>query len=170
VQPEDLARSLAQLEAVWLARIEFRENPGFDPERDQDRVRYAVGRETRIDHSESGEASLMTLMARIDWSHVDEGEIPFDLEVDLQGLFAWSSPIDDEDFAAAWLEFNGVYLLWPYLRSHVALITTASSLPPLTIPTLRVPRPEIGETVAEGDDESGATVESQGQSPEDEST
>ncbi len=45
----------------------------------------------------------------------DEGEIesPIELSLSIAGLFVYPSPVDDRELAEAWLEWNGVYLLWP---------------------------------------------------------
>jgi len=49
----------------------------------------------------------------------------------------------EEDFRRDWLDFNAPYLLWPYARAYIANLTGSSSLPPLTIFTMKVPHPPI---------------------------
>jgi preprotein translocase subunit SecB len=87
----------------------------------------------------------------VDWSRTDEAEGPYPFELNAEGMFQWSaaSAPKTERMARLWLEHNGIYLLWPYLRTYVATITGMSDLRPLTIYTMRVPdRPKL-----EGDDD-----------------
>jgi preprotein translocase subunit SecB len=86
----------------------------------------------------------------VDWSRTDEAEglYPFELNAEVTGMFQWSpaSAPKTERMARLWLDYNGIYLLWAYLRTHVATITGMSDLPPLTIYTMRVPdRPQLDE-------------------------
>jgi len=84
----------------------------------------------------------LELDVKVEWRHVSDEPFtaPFDLELTVSGLFEWDHTTHARDLVDAWLEWNGVYLLWPYLRSYVAQITGASSLPPLTIYTMKVPQ------------------------------
>jgi hypothetical protein len=157
VPPEpDLVFSAAQLEEVWLGAVAFRENPSFDMSI-HGGIEYFVNESTEIEFTltEEGEVpqALLRLGAEIEWRGypAEDGdelkppdEIPFDLSLTIVGRFSLSKLDRDEEFLRAWLEYNGVYLLWPYLRQHVAQITGAGSLPTLTIYTMRVPRPPAG--------------------------
>ena len=80
----------------------------------------------------------------------------FDLSLAVDGLFLWIDPHLDEDFRRAWLGLNGRYLLWPYARSYAAMITSASSLPPLTLFTMQIPGSGLGALVETADAEEGS--------------
>jgi preprotein translocase subunit SecB len=118
-----------------------------------------------LGRSEDGLVAAVTLSAAISFSRTDgaEGPLPFSLEPDVHGVFRW--PPDDlppsDDLAEAWLEYNGMYLLWPYLRSYIATITGFSHLPALTIYTMNVPKPPVipeADAVGLADDTGPETV------------
>jgi len=91
---------------------------------------------------------------------------PFDLALDVHGIFVWNQEMfpPDEALAKGWLEYNGMYLLWPYLRSYVTMITAATHFPALTIYTMNVPQPpvippkDVEAEVAEENHQLGETV------------
>jgi hypothetical protein len=52
------------------------------------------------------------------------------------------------------LEYNGMYLLWPYVRAYTATLTGLSGFPTPTIVTMNVPKPPvIPSEHAEGEQE-----------------
>jgi hypothetical protein len=141
----------AQLEGVWLHSVRFAENENFD-ESERSGLFYFVNAKVTHDPFEHDEEHDQTwavarLHATIEWRREDEYEqryerpIPFELELVVGGAFAWPSSSIDKRVGNAWLEFNARYLLWPYLRSYAASVTSMSRLPPLTIYTLSVPEP-----------------------------
>jgi hypothetical protein len=139
----------AQLESVHLGRLEFAPDPSF-PVEELARVTYEVAPGVGIGELRSNERGLesdLTLRASIAFSRVeeDEGPLPFEMTIELHGSFVWVSDAlpPDEDIARAWLDYNGMYLMWPYLRSYVAAITGMSHLPALTIYTMNVPKPPV---------------------------
>jgi preprotein translocase subunit SecB len=129
-----------QLESVWLSRVTFRENLEFDPD-DANACRYSLRRSAEID-SVAEDMWVLHMDVEVEWTRSDDGEeLPFDLGLQVSGAFSWEQAPVDPSFVHGWLDFNGPYLLWPYLRSHIATVTNLSSLPPLTIYTMTVPRP-----------------------------
>jgi preprotein translocase subunit SecB len=140
--PDDFVPHLAQLGSAWLAETEFRVNPRFDPERHS--VEYGV----EVNHADpvvdSDGDTRIHVEARVTWSgaegqDVDSIEAPFDLRLIAGGNFVWAED-RDEDYRVRWTNFNGTYLLWPYLRAYAAQIVAAAGLPPFTLPTFAVPR------------------------------
>jgi preprotein translocase subunit SecB len=148
VSPSDQFRLAAgQLEHCWVSKINFVENEHFTPS--EESVRYNVDHSSRSDFNEKADSALLHLDVAIKWTHSDDaGDFtpPFVLDLTVTGLFEWRESMHDPALREAWLEWNGVYLLWPYLRACVAQITTISSLPTLTIYTLRVPDPPPSAT------------------------
>jgi preprotein translocase subunit SecB len=140
--PEEEQQPVAnagQLEAVWLSEVHFKENLAFDPA-DAKECHYSLSRSDVIEPAQD-DMWILHLKVEVEWTRQDDAkELPFELGLQISGAFAWPTP-PDPDYAHGWLEFNGVYLLWPYLRSHISSITNASRLPALTIFTLTVPRP-----------------------------
>lgn len=67
------------------------------------------------------------------------------MEIAVHGVFGWdaSAQPPSDDLAKGWLEYNGMYLLWPYLRSYVSLISGLSHVSELTIFTMNVPLPPV---------------------------
>jgi hypothetical protein len=110
---------------------------------------------SEFDRDTEGLTAAIRLNAVVEFAHpADEsaeesdqtgpGPVPFEIELALHGTFSWdSAEMPDDDLARGWLEYNGMYLMWPYLRSYVAIITGMSHLPSLTIYTMNVPKPPV---------------------------
>lgn len=145
MQPEFIPNT-GQLVGVWLKAIDFEENEDFDPERHQVTYSLNVDHETDTELGE-GKGSVIEVSLSLEWEAADAEKVsppPFDLTVVVHGMFEWQEP-RDEDFRRGWTDYNGVYLVWPYIRSFVATVTAFSLLPSFTVPTLAVPRPEVYE-------------------------
>jgi preprotein translocase subunit SecB len=140
----------AQLEGAWLGRVLFEPNPLATGE-DAPHNEYFVHPEVNIEDPQRDEdgslAAVLTLTATVSFSRTDgaEGPLPFLLELDVHGVFRWSASQapQSDDLARGWLDYNGMYLLWPYLRSYVTVITGFSHLPALTLYTMNVPNPPV---------------------------
>lgn len=150
--------AVGQLQHAWLRNVAFQENARFDFQ--TARLTYHVElADLQIDFRADDDAAdrgsdwaVLHVPATVEWQ-IAEGEIeapeieaPFELSLTVAGLFTWEPAPPKRESQQRWLDYNGVYLLWPYLRSYVAMITGASSLPPLTIYTRRVP--ELPSAVA----------------------
>jgi preprotein translocase subunit SecB len=140
----------AQLEDTWVARLAFDENREFD-RADSQNTSYAV--EPRVEigelikQNDGAIEATVRLGANVVFSREDdqEGPLPFGLAIEICGLFRWEPDVipPEDHLASAWLEYNGMYLLWPYLRSHIAAVTAMSRLPTLTIYTMNTPKPPV---------------------------
>lgn len=146
--PDEVLLSAAQLDGVWLTSVTFAENRLLDPDR---KPTYSLTHTTDVDlfdDEDGNPLGLLELHAKVDWAADVDGEPvepPFELALTVVGIFAFNPQRQrDERFASAWLDYNGVYLLWPYLRTYISTITGLSTLPPLTIYTMRVPNPPVG--------------------------
>ena len=137
--PPEFVPNLGQLQSVWLAAVEFRKNERFE-----------LGTHGAIwsldvtggDVLVSPTTTTQDITVVVLWEPDDDStpfEQPFELSVVVAGDFNWPDHLD-EDYRRGWTEFNSLYLLWPYVRSHVSMITGAAGLPPLYLPTLAVPR------------------------------
>lgn len=147
--PPDFVPHAAQLKQAWLASVDFQLHPAFDPDRDQ--AVYSLDANHEISVSEDDESSAVILVSLIlEWSPPDsetpakDFEPPFNLSISMGGAFEWPEgrPVETR---RTWTEYNGMYLVWPYLRAQVSAIVTASGLPGFMLPTLVVPRPEEWE-------------------------
>ena len=140
-----------QLQDVFLTSIEFQRHETFDLDV-HDAPPYAI--ETTTDATLSAEHDLVmvSFRAEIEWAdrrdHDDDRryEKPFDLALTLGGSFQWAVPDAAADDIVGWIKFNTDHLFWPYLRAYTQQITAFSDLPPLTLYTIRVPRPRLGAT------------------------
>ena len=143
-------RSAGQLEFAWLQAAEFRVAPGFDPDGPNVRYHLDYEHEIAIGEGESERVAFVNLAVVVRWT--DENDepteaYPFDLTLHVGGHFNWEPEQYDRETFEAWLEWNGVYLLWPYARAYITALTSASLYPPLTIHTLRVPDPPQREAI-----------------------
>jgi hypothetical protein len=146
-QPELPPLAVGQLEHAWLASVAFQENRDFEFAYEKLTYRVVLDHTVRYGEGEFANTAILDVSAMIEWRPVEgeeevevEVEAPFSLSLGVGGWFAWQQSHERES-VERWLEYNGVYLLWPYLRSYVSIITSASSVPPLTIYTMRVPDP-----------------------------
>jgi preprotein translocase subunit SecB len=133
--PPSFVPNSGQLRAAWLSAVAFKYN---DELRLNEGLQYDldIRPETTVDAA----GSKATIHLAIVWDGEDESLRPFELEIAVSGYFAWEEEIAD-DYKDGWTQFNGLYLLWPYLRSYVTSITAQSVGEPLILPTLAVPRP-----------------------------
>lgn len=129
---------------VHLGGIEFARRDDWEP----DSVQYAVVSEIGAELANDRASVKATLAAEINWHRPgDDGEQvegPFDLSIDVVGVFSWAEPDQTDEDIVGWVEFNAQHLLWPYLRSYASTITAASGLPVLTLFTISVPYPALG--------------------------
>jgi preprotein translocase subunit SecB len=161
LRPDDPFLAVAQLRHAWLSAVDFVERDKFVPSADWE---FFVKFEHEI-VSADDEAAGVRLNVMITWERkaaeaeqtaaeaeqtAADAEPPFELELSVDGMFEWERPGIDEDFRRSWLEFNAAYLLWPYARNFAATITSSSSLPVLTMPTLRVPHPPLASLMLPG--------------------
>jgi hypothetical protein len=139
-----------QLIEVFLAEVHFRRNPEFDYDEHAGAASFFVESMTRADVSDERTEGETALEASVKWRATDGSDTPivqpFDINVTVVGRFEWQTPDMEVDEIRAWLEFNGEFLLWPYLRGYVGQITAQSDLPALHLPTLSLPRPRLGRT------------------------
>jgi preprotein translocase subunit SecB len=143
-------RAAGQLQFAWLDGTTFQARSDFDP--DATTVRYQLDYEhdVAIGEGESERVAFVNLAIVVTWTDENDeptDDYPFDLTLHVGGHFTWEPEQYDRDTFEAWLEWNGVYLLWPYARAYIGALTSASLFPPLTIHTLRVPDPPAREAI-----------------------
>lgn len=66
----------------------------------------------------------------------DEEPLPFDIDVSITGFFTINS--DDEKLRDTLINENAVAILFPFLRSTIASLTTLANKPPLILPIVNV--------------------------------
>ena len=136
-----------QLEAVTVSRLLFGVDSAFDDE-DKELLTYEVVPAVEIgdlEYQEDGALQAnVALTAKIEFSRAEPGPVPFNLEIKLDGCFCWDTKdVPTEPLARGWLEYNGMYLMWPFLRAYVSTITAFSKHPKLMIYTMNVPKPPV---------------------------
>lgn len=139
-----------QLLHVWLSGVQFTEHSDFDLERE--RVTYSV-EEAREVVSDADDAATLRFGVTVRWRDAESGDDragPFALSVEASGHFHGEEGVDPDDFRA-WVDFNGPYLLWPYVRMYIGTLTSQSRFPPLTIFTLQLPQPLLDAETGEFD-------------------
>jgi preprotein translocase subunit SecB len=137
--PSTFTPGLGQLVSARVSALHFETNERFDMARHQ--VMYETDTDRHVDLTLNG--STVEVEVKLEWEPVEpdtEVEYPFELHIAVTGEFEFPEDAP-EDFRRGWTEFNGVYLLWPYVRSYVSALVAWSSLPPLILPTLSVPSP-----------------------------
>ena len=65
---------------------------------------------------------------------MDQPDLPFDAETTIVGSFELSG-IENVDKA---MKQNATAILYPYVRSTLALLTTLAAIPPVNIPTINL--------------------------------
>jgi len=64
-------------------------------------------------------------------------EIPFKLEIEIEGLFSWGDELENKsDRLEFLLNENAPAILYSYLRPMITTITLDANLPPLVIPLM----------------------------------
>jgi preprotein translocase subunit SecB len=124
-------------------------------------VRYNVehAHQVAIGEGDNERSAFVDLGIEVTWTDENDEPVeayPFDLTLHVGGHFAWEPKQYNRETFAAWLEWNGVYLLWPYARAYITALTSTSPYPPLTINTLRVPDPPAPEAMEAAEASSAA--------------
>jgi hypothetical protein len=137
---DEIRYAAGQLKGCWLSAVSYVEHEAGGPATN---LRYRVDQDTRVEFADDGADATLSFDAEIVWIHPEDKEFesPFDLKLTITGSFEWAETMPDKELREAWLEWNGAYLLWPYLRAQVAAITGASSVETMTLYTMRVPEP-----------------------------
>lgn len=138
----------AQLVVTALGAVRFEPDEEF-PVEDIGNVSYTVEPGVELgdlQHQEDGRVTAgMKVHVSVVFTRLDESEgpTPFELELDVHGMFQWTAETfpADERLARGWLQYNGMYLLWPYVRSYITGLTAQSWFPALMIGTMNVPTP-----------------------------
>lgn len=58
---------------------------------------------------------------------------PFEMKVDVEGIFSFEGEVDGEKFLA-----NALSILFPYIRAIVSSYTSLANIPPFTLPTINI--------------------------------
>jgi preprotein translocase subunit SecB len=124
---------------VWLASVSFVEQTPLEAPGD---AQYGIKFSHTATDSDDRSTTIVRLSLQVEWLQLPDGTetAPLELSLDIAGAFTWQNTGLDDDLRQSWIDLNATYLLWPYARNYIALITGASSLPPLTIYTMRVPQ------------------------------
>jgi preprotein translocase subunit SecB len=134
--PPEPDLSPCQLVDARVARVQFELNPDFGF--DFDGLTYRIEPVSEAHVSE--DVLTASLRLEIHWEAQPGKAHPFDLSLDIVGLFEWIGSTRDPERMEGWLNFNGPYLLWPYARAHITALTALAGMPPLTITTYAVPK------------------------------
>ncbi len=67
---------------------------------------------------------------------MDQPDLPFDAEVTIVGSFQLSNSLNTDKA----MKQNATAILYPYVRSTLAMLTTLAAIPPINIPTINLAR------------------------------
>lgn len=147
-QQPDYPLSPAQLDGVWLAEVQFSESPDFDFDSAQGRVTYNLDWKIEAAPAQKYEDTDswftdVRFSVHVLWERHEgyDGPNPFDVSLAVRALFSWPTEPEDDRAARSWVEFNGIHILWPYVRNYVSTITGMGGTPPLILYTIAVQRP-----------------------------
>ena len=148
------ARAAGQLERVWLDNVEFEARPDYEREGE---IHYVVDYEHHVRLGETGSDAIVAVLVTLDWRNADDETCvgPFDIKIGAVGMFRWGP--ENTEYFEAWLELNAVYLVWPYVRSYVAMLTALSPFASLTLETMRLPDPPVREIMEASERGAGGT-------------
>lgn len=134
--PPDVAPG--QLITASLESIHFELHRDWDL--DTGATVYAVDFDVEASVPPASPRPTAHLRLAIDWDPEGEKVGPFELSLTVGGEFEWQGTDQSVQRLGDWIRTNGLYLLWPYVRQHVTMVTAAAGLPPLYLETLQVMR------------------------------
>jgi preprotein translocase subunit SecB len=142
VSPEHLSSGGGQLVGVRVHDLAFRVTDDYEFD---EPLNYVIVTSSNVSLADDMTSGQILFHAAVGWTvaNADEDDDPvkgpFDLDLTLEAHFALTGTEIDTNEFSDWIEFNSEHLLWPYLRTEIASITTSAGLPPLTIYTIAVP-------------------------------
>lgn len=136
-----VAKVAATVEIANVRFVSFSAKQNIQPYEGNLVVKYAVETKTRADK----EQGRIHVLATFEMHAFPEGVEPADKQVEIKATLelVYDSPSAGKfsQEALDWFgRINGVYNGWPYWREFVQNATTRMGLPPLVIPTFRLPR------------------------------
>lgn len=143
--PDGPYNTRGQLDEAFLSEINFSRNLDFNWG-DAEGITYTIDSHVDAEVSDNREQGVARLYANFTFHYEgEEREPPFNLATTVTGRFVGFPPGLPDEEIEGWLTFNAQHMLWPYLRTYVSQITANSGLPALTIYTIGVPRPHLGQ-------------------------
>lgn len=68
----------------------------------------------------------------------DENPLPFNMEVVMTGNFSICLESQNDELKQTLLHENAIAIMFPFLRSIIASLTTAANIPPLILPVINL--------------------------------
>lgn len=124
---ESKIKGKISFEEYRVLEINYKLNTEFDSEESL-MISFELGHDYQI--FENG----MTVQMGVNiFEDSEENKYPFEMNVNLEGLFSFEGNVDGEKFLA-----NALAILYPYIRAIVSSYTSLANIPPLTLPTINV--------------------------------
>lgn len=77
------------------------------------------------------EDSMSVKMGVVIFKDSEEKGYPFEMKVEIEGMFSFEGDVDGEKFLA-----NALAILYPYIRAIVSSYTSLANIPALILPTI----------------------------------
>ncbi len=123
-----------QLTNVFLYRVGLQNRQEFEPLPQGAEVRWKV--ETKIAHRVPSPNELR-IKVRAELGYEEGSPRPFDLFVEVVGVYRSESPIEPHQVPAL-IRTHSQPLLWPYVREVISDLTRRAGGPTLIVPTLKI--------------------------------
>lgn len=115
-----------------VTSVTFELNQNYDA----DKETAGVNIEAKSDFDISDEKTNMITTLQIRIFGDEEGNYPFKMNVELEGLFELSSEIKNENIRKYYA--NALSILYPYARAIVSNYTANANVEPLILPTVNI--------------------------------
>lgn len=115
-----------------VTSVTFELNQNYDA----DKETAGVNIEAKSDFDISDEKTNMIAILQIRVFGDEEGNYPFKMNVELEGLFELSSEIKNENIRKYYA--NALSILYPYARAIVSNYTANANVEPLILPTVNI--------------------------------
>ena len=110
-----------------VLEINYKLNTGFSINEPLD-IAFKLGHDYQINKNNM----TVQLGVRI-FDDAEKNDYPFEMKVDIEGLFSFEGHVDGEKFLP-----NALAILYPYVRAIISSYTSLANIPPLTLPTINI--------------------------------
>jgi preprotein translocase subunit SecB len=130
-----------QLVGLNVLELSLKVNPEVDSENEMEEGGFTLN----VSHSDydEKESSIAVKVSAVIGS--SDGKAPFDLFVELLGVFKVNAEKFPLVHLSDWASSNAPLILYPYLREHVYGLTTRCGFSPPLLPLLEVPTIRVQE-------------------------
>ena len=129
---EGLVENKIQLLKVQLVEMSVHLESAYDLKDIREKLSIQLSNGSRIINENNGETYLEVRM-----SIEEETSVPLEINIKYTGQCRTDALLSEEDFKA-FLEYQSIPLLWPYIRQGISDTMAKMSIPPILLPTIDV--------------------------------